>query len=76
MIQRSLQGRAILHQLEGTSHLQDMWDSNHIQGMSDLEDSQVTNHGYQPQGYAPPGGYGQPIAAQPIGGVAPGPPGK
>lgn len=32
--------------------------------------------GYQPQGYPPTGGYGQPIAAQPISGGAPGGPGK
>lgn len=30
--------------------------------------------GYQPQGYPPAGGYGQPIAAQPISGGAPGAP--
>jgi len=32
--------------------------------------------GYQPPTYPPPGGYGQPIAAQPMSGAAPGAPGK
>lgn len=32
--------------------------------------------GYQPPAYPPPGGYGQPIAAQPMSGGAPGAPGK
>jgi len=32
--------------------------------------------GYQPPAYPPPGGYGQPIATQPMSGAAPGAPGK
>jgi hypothetical protein len=44
MLQRSVQGKATLYQLEGTSHHQDTWDFSHIQGMSHLEDNQVMNH--------------------------------